>query len=341
MRKKKKSGCSCTPQHEVCNSSYNDTVNSCKPMKTYKKPVKKYVDCSCNDYETICVDKCANLAKQAEELFERALECECKASEAYEQARECEKSSKILSAKAEELIKKANYSEKESKASECKAKELMEKSEKLCEQAKCLFKEAGCIEKEAHTNCEQAKCLFEKAQDHNKQAKSLYSQAMKCDEKALECFKDAGEKIKEYEMKSKKCEDMMEKCMNKLDGCNNKPKCNNYIQMDCKYDKCKNESMNNNKWQTSKCDDDIIYIDMDNNDNYYTGSGCSTYVSPMYDMYNMQCVGNFSQKYPSLEMPYMNMYMEQCEDINDMWMNYYTMMQNMMMQSMPKNRNLD
>ena len=66
---------------------------------------------------------------------------------------------------------------------------------------------------------------------------------------------------------------------------------------------------------------------------------CPTYVSPMYDMYQMQCMGDFAQQYPSLDTPYMNGYMDQYQDVNDMWMNYYMMMQNMM-QSMMKPRDI-
>ena len=80
-------------------------------------------------------------------------------------------------------------------------------------------------------------------------------------------------------------------------------------------------------------DDDIIYI----TDEDLCMNNCTTYVSPMYDMYHMQCMGDFSQQYPSLDMPYMNCYMDQYQDVNDMWMNYYMMMQNMM-QSMMNQR---
>ena len=97
-------------------------------------------------------------------------------------------------------------------------------------------------------------------------------------------------------------------------GCNNK---------NSKYT---DYNMNNNCNMYNQKDDEIIYItDKDLNINY-----CTTYVSPMYDMYHMQCMGDFSQQYPSLDMPYMNCYVDQYQDVNDMWMNYYMMMQNMM-----------
>ena len=85
MKKKKKYGFGCAPQHEDGNIC-NEPVNQCKSINPCKKQVKKYVDCSCDDYEITCVDKCANLAKQAEELFEKACKFERKAADAFEQA---------------------------------------------------------------------------------------------------------------------------------------------------------------------------------------------------------------------------------------------------------------
>jgi len=115
MRKKKKQVCSTISKYEDCNIASeqvntckpcktNKPSNSCKPSSTCKKPVKEYVECPCDDYQITSVDKCAKVAKQAEELFEKALESECKATEAYEQAKECEEASKILSSKAKNLI---------------------------------------------------------------------------------------------------------------------------------------------------------------------------------------------------------------------------------------------
>ena len=66
--------------------------------------------------------------------------------------------------------------------------------------------------------------------------------------------------------------------------------------------------------------EDIVYIE---DCDLCKGNLCSTYVSPMYDMTPMQCTGGMSSKYPSLDKPYMNAYMDQYQDINDMWMNYY------------------
>ena len=50
-------------------------------------------------------------------------------------------------------------------------------------------------------------------------------------------------------------------------------------------------------------------------------------------------MGDFAQQYPTLDMPYMNCYIDQYPDVNDMWMNYCMMMQNMM-QSMKKSKKL-
>ena len=340
MRKKKKQVCSTISKHEDCNicseqvktckpCKPSNTCKPCKPSNTCKKAVKKYVECSGDDYEITCVDKCVKVAKQAEELFEKALECECKATEAYEQAKECEKLSKVLSSKAKNLMKNAHHDEKESKVSECKAKELMEKSQELCEQAKCLYKEAEKIENEAECNCEKAKCLYEKAQEHNDMAKGLYNQALKCDEKALECYKTAEEKIKEYEMKSKKCEDMILKCSHKLDQCENKPKCGlepiKYVkcgkekECGCKHEKNKYDCYAPKKnyckpeykqkyYNTCYEEDEIIYIEQDD---IYMNNGCTTYVSPMYDMCSMQYMGGFAEQYPNLDMPYMNSYINE------------------------------
>ncbi|RDY24708.1 hypothetical protein CHF27_000475 [Romboutsia maritimum] len=360
MRKKKKQWCSCTPQYESCNPC-EKSVDTWKPAstckltnncKSCKKPTKKYVDCSCEDYESTCVEKCENLAKKAQELFDKASESECQATQTYDQAKECEKSAQVLSAKANNLLQKAKCNEKESKAAECKAKELMEKSDQLSQDAKCLFKEAEKAQNQADINCEKAKCLYEKAQELNKNAKNLYAQAMKCNEKALECFKVEGEKIKAYQMNSKKCEDMISKCNVKLDKCDKNVKgicdkqtmcqediiCDKNANCGCQMPKkkvCNNEYLNCDAMCNTKnyCleneneDDEIIYVE---ESDLCTGNLCSSYVNPMYNMAPMQYMGNMCNKYPSLDMPYMNPYMCKCQDMNDMWMNYYMMMQNMM-----------
>ena len=218
----------------------------------------------------------------------------------------------------------------------------MQRAQELCEKAKALKKEAECIERDAKENCERAKCLYEKAETYNEKAKCLYNQALKYDEKALECYKTAGDKIKEYEGKSKKCEEMLDKCGNKLQNCENNCVSKPSIQskMDttpskpsCGCNKpCKN-TCETIVEKTCKCDDEIIYVDMDNSCSF--GDSCSTYVSPMYNMAPMQCMGNFTNKYPSLDNSNMSPYTTTQYD--EMWMNYYMYMQQMM-QQMPYNK---
>lgn len=386
MKKKKKQSCSCTPQNEACKVESTCTttkkcevckpcetvvectpISSCKPCTTEKKPVSCYVESPCGDYEITCVDKCVELAKKAEELFEKACKYEADATQTFNQAKECEKSAKLLSQKACNLLQNSNKCENQAQNDECKAKELMKRAQELFEKARALAKEAECIEKEAKSNCEKARNLYEKAETYNEKAKCLYNQALKYDEKALECYKTAGDKIKEYESKSKKCQEMLDKCGNKLQNCNNNcistdgmktkmdmggqmmmtsiPSCMTPSTSECttiqispcecnKSSKktCKNV-MNQNTCdsileKTYNCDDEIIYVNMD--DACSCANSCSTYVSPMYNMSPMQCMGNFSNKYPSLDD--MNMY--QCNSqYDEMWMNYYMYMQQMMQQT--------
>ena len=92
MKKKKKSGCSCMPQQDVCNDMPLNCKpnNVCKPvnncMNNCKNSTKKYIDPICNDCEVKFVDTCADLASKAEELFEKALKHQCIAEETLEQA---------------------------------------------------------------------------------------------------------------------------------------------------------------------------------------------------------------------------------------------------------------
>ena len=365
MKKKKKQSCSCTPQIESCKveepcktTKKCETckpceavaecmpISSCKPCPTEKKPMASYVECPCGDYEITCVDKCVELAKKAEELFEKACKYEADATQTFNQAKECEKSAKLLSQKACNLLQNANKSENQAKNDECKAKELMQRAQELCEKAKALKKEAECIEKNAKENCEKAKCLYEKAETYNEKAKCLYNQALKYDEKALECYKTAGDKIKEYESKSKKCEEMLDKCGNKLQNCENNCVSTQGVQSkmgmgkemesmpsmpSCGCNKPSKKSCETIVEKTCKCDEEIIYVDMDDCN---STNQCSTYVSPMYNMGPMQCMGNFTNKYPSLDNLNMSPYTSQYDD---MWMNYYMYMQQMM-QQMPFNK---
>lgn len=364
MKKKKKQSCSCTPQNQACKSIENvkaskknevckpcenlmecEPISSCKPCPTEKKPISSYVDCPCGDYEITCVDKCVELAKKAEELFEKACKYEVDATQTFNQAKECEKSAKLLSQKACNLLQNANKSENQAKDDECRAKELMQRAQELYEKAKALKKEAECIEKEAKENCEKSKCLYEKAETYNEKAKCLYNQALKYDEKALECYKTAGNKIKEYENKSKKCEEMINKCGSKLQNCEKNLMSKESIQPKMHTEICNpitssyecNKPLKNNceniVEKTLECNDEIIYVDMDHD--YSCTNSCSTYVSPIYNMTPMQCMGDFTNKYPSLDnypslnnsnvSPYTNQY-------DEMWMNYYMYMQQMMQQ---------
>lgn len=365
MKKKKKQSCSCTPQNEACKpfddnvkSSKNceickpydtemecEPISSCKPCHTDKKPIASYVECPCGDYEITCVDKCVELAKKAEELFDKACKYEVDATQTFNQAKECEKSAKLLSQKACNLLQSANKSEVQAKNDECKAKELMERAQELYEKAKALKKEAECIEKDAKENCERAKCLYEKAETYNEKAKCLYNQALKYDEKALECYKTAGDKIKEYESKSKKCEDMLYKCGSKLENCEKncvsvepvQPKVEKMTlaptASSCGCNKPLKNTCESVVEKAYKYNDEIIYIDMEDND-YPCANSCSTYVSPMYNMTPMQCMGNLTNKYPLLDNCNMSPYTSQN---NEMWMNYYMYM-NQMMQNMNYNK---
>ncbi|WP_455538282.1 hypothetical protein [Terrisporobacter sp.] len=365
MKKKKKQSCSCTSQYETCKpcepvkattkkcEDYDpcetiteySPISSCKPCSTEKNLMASYVDCPSGDYEITCVDKCVELAKKAEELFDKACKYEANATNAFNQAKECEKSAKLLSQKACNLLQNANKFENQAKDDECRAKELMQKAKDLFEKARALNKEAESIENDAKSSCERAKALYEKAETYNEKAKCLYNQALKYDEKALECYKTAGDKIKEYENKSKKCEDMIDKCGSKLKNCENNCVSNKYekdkmmdMYIPIASNKHSSGCMSSYKNpcesvvdKTYKCDDEIIYIDMDN---CTCNNQCSSYVSPMYNMAPMQCMGNFSNKYPSLDNCDMNNY---DYEYDDMWMNYYMYMQKMM-QQMPYNK---
>lgn len=354
MKKKKKQSCSCTPQYDACKTVEPckktqkceickpcetvvecTPISSCKPCPTEKKPMNSYMECPCGDYEITCVDKCVELAKKAEELFEKACKYEADATQTFNQAKECEKSAKLLSQQACNLLQNANKCENQSRNDEYKAKELMQRAKELCEKAKALTQEAECIENEAKSNCEKAKCLYEKAETYNEKAKCLYNQALKYDEKALECYKIAGDKIKEYENKSKKCEEMVNKCESKLQSCENNCVSNKDVDtkmnMQANLSSCGCNNTCKNSCETiveksCKCDDEIIYVNMDN---CTSKKQCSTYVSPMYNMSPMQCMGNFTNKYPSLDDTNMSPYMGQYDD---MWMNYYMYMQQIMNQ---------
>ncbi|WP_373598126.1 hypothetical protein [Paraclostridium bifermentans] len=402
MRKKKKWNNSCGT-----NTGCNKKKDECKVKESYCEPCKKpacnksesykmpEATCCpkgpCDDCEIKFEDTCVKLAKEAEKLFKKALDCECLAVESYEEAKECDKKAKALEAKAKKLAKESIDNECEAEKLKKQANDLLCKSEDLCQKAKCLYKEAEKAGDEAEKYCEKAKCLYEKAQNENEQAKCLYSQAMKCDEKAMNCYKVAGEKIKEYEEKSKKCENMMKKCQDKINDCydmddckkmkkscyvdlgldepcKSKPsKCSNkHDKMNCydNYESCNKKmkpscecevkyvcpTYNKPKKEMKKkcsCDYDYSYCDMDDYCSKYDydkkedycdlddillikEEETGLYINPIYNMEPMQYMGDFACKYPSMEEPYMNMDEMGMEEMQDMWMNYYMYMQNMM-----------
>ncbi|OSB10586.1 hypothetical protein [Paraclostridium bifermentans] len=393
MRKKKKCYNSCSA-NIGCNPK-KEKESYCEPCKkpVYKKcePVKKLEPTCCppgpcDDCEIKFDDTCVKLAQEAERLFKKALDCECLAVESYEEAKEFDKKAKALEAKAKKLAKESMDNETEAEKLRKQANQLLCKSEDLCARAKCLYKEAEQAGDEAEQYCEKAKCLYEKSQNVNEQAKCLYSQAMKCDEKAMKCYKVAGEKIKEYEGKSKKCEDMMKKCQEKIAGCYEmedcKPKKSCYVDLGieepCKEKKsckpckpihtCKEEKsckpINTCKEEKPSCTCEPKYVsptyckpkkevkqpcgcefnfcnghNNNQNDDEYCNlddimlikeEETGLYINPIYNMEPMQYMGEFANKYPSMDEPYMYMENMGMEEMQDMWMNYYMYMQNMM-----------
>lgn len=326
----------------------------------------------CADCEIKFDDTCAKLAQEAERLFKKALDCECLAVESYEEAKGFDKKAKDLEARAKRLAKESMENETEAERLRKQANQLLCKSEDLCAKAKCLYKEAEQAGNEAEHYCEKAKGLYERAQNENEQAKCLYSQAMQCDEKAMKCYKVAGEKIKEYEDKSKKCENMMKKCQDKIAGCYdmedckpNKKSC--YVDLGieepCKEKKscksckpCKEEKTmctcepkyvhptycKPKKQMKASCGCEHELWNSHHNEEYCNlddimlikEEETGLYINPIYNMEPMQYMGEFANKYPSMEEPYMYMENMGMEEMQDMWMNYYMYMQNMMQSMM-------
>lgn len=52
-----------------------------------------------------------------------------------------------------------------------------------------------------------------------------------------------------------------------------------------------------------------------------------SYIDPMYDMTPMQYMGNMPYQCLNMQTPYIMVYEDDVEDINDMWNNYYMYMQ--------------
>lgn len=351
----------CNPKSCIPDKSIN-TIDSCKPTKC-KSKIKEYT-CPYQECEIKCEDKCSDLAKRAEELFNKAVKYEEKAMCALKEAKELEQNAKTLSKKSCNLMQNAKQADKGAKDASCSANELMNKAEELCCRAKCLYKEAKDLEKEATENCQNAKCAYEKAENYNEQAKYLYNQTLKYEHKTLECYKTAEEKIKEIGGKSKKCQDLISKCNSKLSNCmdscvkeekknncnickkNQADSCNNQIQSDdcsCKSQnnttsKAKDDSLvwegydfNNWDHKNCGCEDEIIQLVPENQDSCdceYNTNCQYSYVNPMYDMMPMQYMGNISTQYMTLETPYIIPFSE-AESTNDMWNNYYMYIQKM------------
>ncbi len=343
--------CECNPKSCIPEKSIN-TIDSCKPT-TCKPKIKEYT-CPCEECEITCEDKCADLAEKAEELFNKAMKYEEKAKCALKEARELEQNAKCLSQKSCDLMQNAREADKGAKNATCSAQDLMNKAEELCHKAKCLYKEASALEKEAEENCQSAKCAYEKAESYNEQAKYLYNQTLKYEQKTLECYKNAEEKIKEFGGKSKKCQDLINKCSSKLDNCMTscvKPEttkkscgCNVYDKKEmnscgCKPKKeayeCKNYDYVD--YGCQQCDEEIIQLVPEKQQYGYEKNTCGcmdqseyqySYVNPMYDMTPMQYMGNMSTQYMTMETPYI-MTCDDVDNMNDMWNNYYMYIQKM------------
>lgn len=301
MKKKKKQGLGCEPKQENSNI-YNKKINQQKSINTCNKQIKKYIEC--DDYEISCSDKCLDLAKKSNELFEKACIYESKASDVFGQSKNLENESKVLSAKAQNLISKSKDNKEKAKLNECKAQELLDKSKELFDQAKCLYKEGQQVKSQADEDLEQSKLLYKEAQNYSDKAKDLFNQASKCGEKAIQCYKTVGEKIKKYEDNSKFCKEMIDKCNNKLNifeknqiNCEENPI---YIKP---ISKCKPTYKNSYS-------NEIIYVedtDICNN------------VSDMDNKLSQLCDLTYVDKY---------------QEFNDMWMNYYNMVEDMTIKNM-------
>lgn len=340
--------CSCTkpvteynPKSCIPNTNIN-SIDSCKPTKC-KPKIKEYT-CPCEDCEITCEDKCADLAQRAEELFNKAMKYEEKAKCALKEAKELEQNAKCLSQKSCNLMQNAKEADKGSKNATCSAQELMNKAEELCCKAKCLYKEAKELEQEAAENCQNAKCAYEKAENYNAQAKYLYNQTLKYEQKTLECYKDAEEKIKEMGSKPKKCEDLINKCNSKLNNCMTSCVQPEQTKKSCGCNIYDKKPVNNcgctSKAETygcQSCEEEIIQVAPEQQQNTTQSNNCGcmceteyeySYVNPMYDMTPMQYMGNMSNQYMTMETPYI-MPFDDGDSMNDMWNNYYMYIQKM------------
>ena len=207
-----------------------------------------------------------------------------------------------------------------------------------------LYKEAKELEQEAAENCQNAKCAYEKAENYNAQAKYLYNQTLKYEQKTLECYKDAEEKIKEMGSKSKKCEDLINKCNSKLNNCMTSCVQPEQTKKSCGCNIYDKKPVNNcgctSKAETygcQSCEEEIIQVAPEQQQNTTQSNNCGcmceteyeySYVNPMYDMTPMQYMGNMSNQYMTMETPYI-MPFDDGDSMNDMWNNYYMYIQKM------------
>mgnify|MGYP003372999681 CR=1 FL=1 len=184
--------------------------------------------------------------------------------------------------------------------------------------------------------------FLDKAKEYEKKSKDLFLKAKEYNEKALKCYNN--EECK-YEQKVKKCEDFIDECNENMEKC----MCKNYID-NGEYIEISKYPFATNK-KEDKCSDEYYYVEeyvendnyntkefmYDNDDIIYIKSDCKTYVTPIYDMYYMQNMGNFTEKYPSIKEPYMNKNNNYFENgFEEMWKEYCEMMNKMFNKMMKK-----
>ena len=347
--KKQEPVCSCGPCEDLCEIKFDDTC--VKLAQEAEKLFQKALNCEC----------------LAVESFEEAKEYDNKAKALEDKARKLAKESQGNEAEAQKLRKQANELICKSDELCAKAKCLYKEAEAAGNEAEQYCQKAKCLYEQAQSENEKAKCLYS-------QAMNCDEKAMNCYKAAGEKIKEYESKSKKCEDMMKKCQSKLGECANNMNDCGNLGKscyidlgidepckckptygCDNKATTDCG---CKSQVKNNCSY--NKPEKEMNY---NCNYNYYTDKTKTTkpttkktnceandiflikeeetglYINPIYNMEPMQYMGDFSNKYPSMDYPYMDMGM--CmnnqmgmEDMQDMWMNYYMMMQNMMMQNM-------
>ncbi|MEG2788996.1 MAG: hypothetical protein RR942_14375 [Romboutsia sp.] len=323
-----------------CEIKFDDTC--VKLAQEAEKLFKKALDCECLAVDSY--EEAKEFDKKAKALEDKAKKLAKESIDNEYEAEKLRKQANQLLCKSEELCAKAKclYKEAESAGDE---------AEKYCEKAKCLYTKA-------QSENEQAKCLYS-------QAMQCDEKAMNCYKVAGEKIKEYEDKSKKCESMMKKCQDKIKGCyemddckpMKKScyvdlgldepcnDKCNHnkhskcekkiKPSCNCEVKYVCPThkekpkketkQKCGYEYYDMNEYYYDKdeyCDlDDMMLIKEEE-----TG----LYINPIYNMEPMQYMGDFAIQYPSMDEPYMNIDQMGMEEMQDMWMNYYMYMQNMM-----------